>query len=298
MSSSILQELRPAGQYALRRRHNFLSNEIWGGAGSTTPSDVVGLEVDGSGDNVRNESGGPWIPFQPIIPFPTYGDGGEGSVGEVLNGKERFYESGLGASVMGYKYAPIDLTGWAEPQTRSLSAHIIYNVKTWRLQATVAGVSFDQDIPAGATTTLGSQGTRPNSGERGRYGFACNLTDSAGLSTVTINASIGRSVAIETGDISNPREHLFADPVDGVYLPEIRLVVRADQGVFTGQELSAYYEDVDARGSTYPGVTFCGLPFLLHDGGAKAVGTLNPWTHSISLTLSPKELWGAGSWQS
>lgn len=293
MSSTILQELRPAGQYALRRRHNFLSNEIWGGAGSTTPSDVVGLEVDGSGDNVRNESGGPWIPFQPIVPFPTYGDGGEGSVGEVLNRKERFERL-----QEGYKYAPIDLTGWGEPQSRSLSAHIIYNVKTWRLQATVAGVSFDQDIPAGAITTLGSQGTRPNSGKRGRYGFSCSLTDSAGDSDVTISASIGGGNAV---DISNVREHLFADPVDGVYLPKISLSVLADQGAGTTQYLATdlvFGEEIDARGSTYSGVTFCGLPFLLFDLGSLEIGTYNPWTYSLTLTISPKELWESGSWQS
>lgn len=294
MSSRILQELRPAGQYALRRRHNFLSNEIWGGAGSTTPSDVVGLEVDGSGDNVRNESGGPWIPFQPIIPFETYGDGGEGSVGQVLNRKERFERT---QGQEGYKYAPIDLTGWGEPQSRSLSAHIIYNVKTWRLQATVAGVSFDQDIPAGAFTTLGSQGTRPNSGKRGRYGFVCNLSDSAGDTYVTINAGIGGGNVV---DISNAREHLFADPVDGVYLPEIFLQVEADEGAGTTQFLATplTFEDIDARGSAYSGVTFCGLPFLLFDLGSLEIGTYNPWTYSLTLTISPKELWESGSWQS
>jgi|DEB0MinimDraft_6_1074348.scaffolds.fasta_scaffold01005_11 hypothetical protein len=297
MSSIFLQELRPAGQYALRRRHNFLSNEIWGGAGSTTPSDVVGLEVDGSGDNVRNESGGPWIPFQPIIPFPTYGDGGEGSIGEVLNRKERFERE-----QEGYKYAPIDLTGWGEPQSRSLSAHIIYNVKTWRLQATVAGVSFDQDIPAGAITTLGSPGTRPNSGKRGRYGFACSLTDSNEDSNVNITASIAGGNAV---DISNAQEHLFADPVDGVYLPEIyfsiSLSVLDDEGVGTSQSLATtlvFGDEIDDRGSTYSGVTFCGLPFLLFDLGSLEIGAYDPWTYSLTLTISPKELWESGSWQS
>ena len=289
MSGSILQRLRPAAQYARRRRHNHLSNEIWAGTGSVTTADVVGLQDDGSGNTVRNESGGPWIPFQTEVPFPTYGTGGEGSMGEVLNAKERFLESGIGASVPGYKYAPIDLSSWTEPQSRGFSTHLLYNVKTWRLQATIAGVSFDQDIPAGSMTTLGSEGTRPNDGERGNYGFSATLTDSAGLSDVTIE------VSISADNITNAPEFLFADPVDNVFLPDIRLRITADQGVGTVQQLSTYYEDLDERGGKYSGVNLCGVPFLLHDG---VTINYNPWSYSLALTLTAKTLWGTNVWQS
>lgn len=301
MSGSILQRFRPAAQYARRRRHNYLSNEIWAGTGSVTTADVVGLQDDGSGNTVRNESGGPWIPFQTEVPPLTYGTGGVGSMGEVLNLKEKIFERlAPGLNSPGFKYAPVDLSSWPEPQARGFSTHLLYNVKTWRLQATIGGVSFDQDIPAGAVTTLGSEGARPNDGKRGKYGFSAGLTDSVGLRTVTIDASIGIGT-VTTGDIENASEFLFSDPVDNILLPEIRLTINASDPSdpsLIGQELSTFYEDFDARGSAYSGVNICGVPFLLHDRSDTGFAGGNPWSFSLALTLSPKTLWGTNVWQS